>query len=134
VHTIDYGAVYRALVDRLSKFEARNISEFACEAGLTCLDLEVCREVEIEVRLPKGHLQSEHIDGGGFTLRMVMKRTSTGNKDDITEAVLKTQLSCVIGVNPHEREAKQPIILTFSSPSHVFSEGGYPLLPLFQVS
>ena len=115
--TIDYGAVYRALVDSLSKLSHTTLAIFAREAGQICLRVGGCKAAEVVAHLPKALLQAESIDGG-ITVRLEVKKMGEDQLISLPTLVMKTRLSCIIGVNPHERAAKQPIILSLTSASY----------------
>jgi FolB domain-containing protein len=120
IHTIDYGAVCRALVEPLSNSTYPRIAELAAEVGEICLDVAGCRKVEATVRLPKAFLHAECKDGG-ITIRMEVNKTADGRTSRLQRDLLVvTQVSCIIGVNPHERKAKQPVILRLSTTSDFF--------------
>jgi dihydroneopterin aldolase/2-amino-4-hydroxy-6-hydroxymethyldihydropteridine diphosphokinase/dihydropteroate synthase len=115
--TINYGAVCKALVDSLSKLSYTTLARFASEAGSICLRVGGCTAVEVVAHLPKALLQAESIDGG-ITVRLEVKKMGEDQLTSLPTLVMKTRLSCVIGVHPHERAAKQPIVLSLTSRSY----------------
>jgi dihydroneopterin aldolase len=134
-HTIDYGAVYRALVSSLSNSTFPTLKGFAEEASRICPRATDFPNVETTVCLPKALLHAENTDGG-VTMRLETNYFADGVYGSSREEFsVKARLFCVIGVNPHEREAKQPIGLSlYSDDFGTVTDFQQLFSPLFDVS
>ncbi|KAK2749278.1 hypothetical protein FQN55_003600 [Onygenales sp. PD_40] len=90
-------------------------------------------EAEVSIYLPGAILRAD----GGLTYRVVWRRISDG-----FEAVEETcrvegiRCNCIIGVNPHERENKQAVVvgLAFRNEEYKPLAGGYVTVPLQNVT
>ena len=84
--------------------------------------------LEYQVTLPKGLLRVE----GGLCRDVVMQRYTT-NEWRICSSqwtVRKIKAACIIGVNPHERLAKQAVSIDICIPDTVEGhDGGWPVIP-----
>ena len=119
--TIDYGKVYRHLTNILSESSHPKLLAFAEEASKICLNAEGCEVVDVVAQLPKALLQADGPDGG-VSIRLEVRRPAEGQRQTSCSLSMKVRLHCIIGVNAHERNAKQPIILTLTSKSDTLCE------------
>ena len=105
LETIDYGKIYKAVVDSLDGSKHPNLDVFTREAARIALKTGRGNSVHATVVLPSALLQA---DGVGFEVQLF----EGGDTFDSTALFVKDlKLPCVIGVNPHERQAKQLVIV-----------------------
>lgn len=103
--TIDYGKIYKAVVDSLDGSKHPNLDVFTREAARIALKTGGGNSVHATVVLPNALLQA---DGVGFE---VQDFKDGGTSDSTALFVKDLKLPCVIGVNRHERQAKQLVIV-----------------------
>ncbi len=104
--SLDYGKLYKTIQSELD-----NISGFA---GLANIARQVLASVKspwtncfVEVDLPKAALRAE----GGLKFT-VDRDNDVGHINDYeTLHIRDIKCACIIGVNPHERREKQPVIV-----------------------
>lgn len=103
--TTDYGKIYKAVVDSLDGSKHPNLDVFTREAARIALKTGGGNSVHATVVLPNALLQA---GGVGFEVQVF----KGGDASDSTALFVKDlKLPCVIGVNPHERQAKQLVIV-----------------------
>ncbi len=110
--TINYGLVYKSLVDILSGTNYPTLDACAEEVCQKCLVVGGCDRVRVAVGLPKALLQAEG-EGAGISMQMEMSLNGNGTTTILSKNLHVSRLRprCIIGVNPHEREHKQIISL-----------------------
>ncbi|KAK2809611.1 hypothetical protein FQN50_003668 [Emmonsiellopsis sp. PD_5] len=158
--TLDYGKLYRRIDadvrahissyggGGLKSVDLKPVGQIIAVAGLSlaAATVEQIRagsgattsmegaESEVSIYLPKAILRAD----GGLTYRVVWRRVSDG-----FEAVEETcrvegiRCSCIIGVNPHERENKQAVVVGLALSNEEYKplvEEGYVTVPLQNVT
>jgi FolB domain-containing protein len=117
---LDYGKLYKLIHGKLttSNTQFRDVHALH-DAVRNCIAPNVC--VKVEITLPKALLRAE--DGLTYA-------RSEEYKDDYlipieTLSINGISCACIIGVNPHERQDKQIVVvnLTFSEASESASSG-----------
>lgn len=116
-HTLDYGKLYKLLDDRLSgKFVSINHLFESVRAVL-----DPVKYFLAEIALPKANLRAERGLHATFELR------EGEDLDDVAFAqslgIRGIRCACIVGVNPHEREEKQCVLvnLEFKRTDHVLA-------------
>ncbi len=137
LETINYGTVYKAVAAAIDSSKWPNLESLAGEICRIGLETGGGKYVKASVCLPKALLQA---DGIGFECAL---RNAEGDNNILGDAesnilfATNLRLFCVIGVNKHEREDKQPLVmnLRFQGASEK-GESDYQgrLKPIFEVS
>lgn len=129
--TIDYGKVYKAVVDSMDGSKHPNLDAFTREAAYVALNTVGEHCFHATVVLPNALLQA---GGVGFEIQV----SENADIPDSTALFVKDlKLPCVIGVNPHERQAKQLVIVNlrfYNVIEEVFSDYQSSLKSIQEVS
>ena len=104
--TINYGTVYKAVADSMEGSKHPNLTAFTRKAAGIALKTGGGKCVHATVVLPNALLQA---GGVGFEMQ-ILKDVDT--PDSNVAFVKDLTIPCVIGVNPHERQAKQLVIVS----------------------
>jgi len=104
-HTLDYGKLYKSLTSELG-----NSSENAAELALRIRDVLQPGEYFLaNIVLPKGNLRAE----GGLHFAFEFQAGERPGEIIVMQSlsIKGIRCPCIVGVNPHEREEKQIVVV-----------------------
>jgi dihydroneopterin aldolase len=134
---INYGTVYKAWGQALSNSKFRTLQHCVEEVCKICIKVGGVNKVLGTVALPKGLLRTEGEDGG-IEMRLELIKTPGGGTTMQSRVLLvkNLRLSCILGVNPHERKDKQLVVVNLELIEDIMTdEADYQtqLMPVIQV-
>ncbi|KAH0534043.1 hypothetical protein FGG08_007350 [Glutinoglossum americanum] len=136
VNTIDYGTVYKAVADAMTNSSYPTLDAFTEKACRVALKAGGGKCVKGTVMLPKALLQAEGRDGGvRCEIEMEATQAEAVAVRSKTLSIRNLRLSCIIGVNKHEREHKQLVVVNlklYDPPTPDHTDYQKALMPVFK--
>jgi len=125
--TVSYGQLCKDITSYVAAHNAyTDIHEFTVHMCLYALTKEASTSLQMRTMLPKGSLRAE----GGIGFEAAAENVGEGVHfvEDSTKVLVNDlKIACIIGVNAHERLAKQTVILNLQiseDESRIFHEPG----------